>query len=90
MKQVYEQPIQERLVDLIREYDGLRDRKGRDNKRAVEITHEVEVIGSTAAFFGGFEGMEQLHDAAEQIVGNDNSVGYWVNRMWDGIGGWLA
>ncbi|MEW5891250.1 MAG: hypothetical protein AB1768_19955 [Pseudomonadota bacterium] len=77
------------LVEMVREYEkpDQDERRGDTGKVLLE---KIRTAGRTAAFFGGFDGMKQLHDAAEALVANDNSVGYWLNRMWDGIGGWWA
>ena len=75
-------PIEQHLVDLVREWDGMDSAERRDSARGKAIL--------PAAFFGGFDGMKKLHDAAEEIVGFDNSVGFWINRLWDGIGGWCS
>lgn len=72
-------PIEQTLVDLVKNLDEER------NDAAIE---KIRLIGSTAAFFGGYPAMEKLHDAAEVLVGNDNSVGSRLNGLWDGIGGW--
>lgn len=92
----------EQLVDWVREFDALKDqRRGMTYRDPMELrdgldaridalAERVQVVGLTAAFFGGFEGMRSLHDAAEALVGRDNSVGFHLNRLWDGIGGWWA
>lgn len=71
--------IEKTLVDLVQQYAEDRDE---------ETKEKIRLIGSTAAFFGGFNAMNQLHDAAERLVGNDNSIGGRLNGLWDGIGGW--
>jgi hypothetical protein len=83
-------PIDHHLFTLVREWDRMEQDERRDSARGKAIRHDIELIGQTAAFFGGFDGMKKLHDAAEQIVGFDNSVGFWINRLWDGIGGWCS
>jgi hypothetical protein len=62
--------------------------KSLDEDRNEAVIEKIRLIGTTAAFFGGFHAMEKLHDAAEALVGNDNSVGSRLNGLWDGIGGW--
>ena len=84
------QPIEQHLVDLVREWDGMDSAERRDSARGKAILPDILLIGQTAAFFGGFDGMKKLHDAAEEIVGFDNSVGFWIHRLWDGIGGWCS
>lgn len=77
------------LVALVKQYDQM-DRDKRESTVGVTLRDHIRVAGATAAFFGGFDAMEQLHNAAEELVGGNNSVGYWLNYMWDGIGGWNA
>lgn len=77
------------LVELVRTYEGMSSRE-RESDEAKLLLAKVHAAGYTADFFGGFDGMRRLHDAAEELVGNDNSVGYWLNYMWNGIGRWLA
>lgn len=77
------------VCDLVRQFAEL-PRCDQDGVVGRALFDKLRTIGRTAAFFGGIEAMNQLHDAAEACVGNDNSVGYWLNQMWDGIGGWWA
>lgn len=77
------------LAQLALQYENL-SRSEQEKGAGKEIVNKVQTIGRTAAWFGGFDAMKQLHDAAEETVGNDNSVGYQLNWMWDGIGGWWA
>ena len=72
----------------------LRDLRGRSdyvaNARRDHLYEQLRLVGMTAAFFGGYGAMKRLHDAAEDLVGNTNEVGYIINRAWDMVGGWLA
>jgi len=77
------------VCDLVRQYDEL-PRRDQDGVAGNALRDKVRTIGRVAAYFGGFDAMKKLHDAAEDAVGNDNSVGYWLNQFWDGIGGWWA
>lgn len=79
--------IEQTIVELAKEFNSLGRIYGRE---ANEIVVKLQLIGQTAAFFGGFDGMTRLHDAAEALVGRDNSVGYTLNQAWHGIGGWWA
>jgi hypothetical protein len=80
--------IEQHIVDLVKEFEAITNR--RDSARAQAILKELKTIGQTAAFFGGYDGMKQVHDAAEKLVGNTNDVGYWLNNIWDGIADWYA
>lgn len=77
------------LVAMVREF-GSMDKGERKEEKGRELLGKIRVSGHTAAFFGGYEAMKQLHDAAEELVGNDNSIGRVLNNEWDGIGGWWA
>lgn len=77
------------LVQMVREYEQMSQNE-RKNIAGIVLLGKIHTAGRTAAFFGGYDSMKQLHDAAEKLVGSDNSVGYWLNLMWDGIGGWWA
>lgn len=77
------------LVTLVKRYDDM-DSDTRQSKVGIALRDHIRVAGATAAFLGGFDAMKQLHNAAEELVGSNNSVGYWLNYMWDGIGGWAA
>lgn len=78
--------IQHHIVELVKQYDAL----DRDDPEVQKLVDQLRLIGRTAAFFGGYAGMIKLHDAAEALVGKNNSVGYHLNQLWDGIGGWWA
>lgn len=84
-----ERPIETVLIDLVREWDGM-DKQQRQGARGQAIRHDIRLIGQTAAFFDGFGGMVKLHNAAERLVGNDNSVGLHLNLLWDRIDSWCS
>lgn len=77
------------LMEMVQEYAAMTERQQR---RVVGqlIVEKIHTVGHTAAFFGGWEAMKKLHDAAVELENADNRVGYWLNLMWDGIGGWWA
>lgn len=81
--------IEHYLVAAIKTWDGMTPDERR-SLTGLALRKEVKTIGMTAAFFGDYDGMKKLHDACEALVGNDNSVGYWLNTMWDGIGSWCS
>jgi hypothetical protein len=81
--------IEHYLVAAIKTWDGMTPDERR-NPAGLALRNEVKAIGMTAAFFGDYDAMKRLHDAAEDLVGNDNSVGYWLNTMWDQIGDWCS
>jgi hypothetical protein len=83
-------PIAQHIVALVQEWDRMDTEQRRNSGRGKGILHDIHLIGQTAAFFGDYDGMKELHDAAEALVGRDNSVGYWLNTMWDGIGSWQS
>ncbi len=85
------QPIEQTVVEITRELDTLRGKNSsRDQERRDELYLQMRLIGATAAFYGGFDAMKKLHDAVEQLVGNTNESGYYINRAWDMVGGWAA
>ena len=82
--------IEKKLVALVQEFKSLQGASDEESSIRQDIIREhIELIGETAAFYGGFRGMIDLHDAAEELVGCDNSIGYHLNEMWAGIGRWL-
>lgn len=88
-KHPYPGAIEAILCDLCLEFAKM-DRREQDGASGLALSRQIRLIGRTANFCGGFDAMKKLHDAAENAVGNDNSVGYWLNLFWDGIGGWWA
>lgn len=78
------------------EYLDFRNRNGWDNtsdqrspaekERAKIALEKFRLIGSTAAFFGGYTAMLALNDAI--VAGGGDSK--WVNQMWDGIADWVS
>lgn len=71
------------LADLVESYI-----KAIDNEDSVtrdKLAEQIKIAGKSAAFFGGFEAMTLLHDGAVDI---NPDAGYYLNRLWDGIGGW--
>ena len=58
--------------------------------RRDELYTQLRLIGATAAFYGGHDAMKKLHDAAEELVSQSNESGFYINRAWDMIGGWMA
>jgi hypothetical protein len=46
----------------------------------------IQLIGLTAHFFGGFEGMTRLHNAFGKGGGDTSKL----NRFWDRVGAWSA
>ena len=77
------------LVALVQAFERL-DSSQRRSAEGQALKEKIQIAGMTASFFGGFAAMKRLHDAAEALVGNDNSIGYRLNYMWDGIRGWSA
>jgi len=75
-----------RLVALVREFEELSSAE-RGDAEGQALKTQIRLAGLCASFFGGYDGMKRLHDAAEQLVGNDNSIGFRLNYMWDGVGG---
>jgi hypothetical protein len=84
-----ERPIENVLIELVQEWDDM-DKQQRQGARGQAILHDIRLIGQTADFFGGFDGMKKLHDATERMVGNTNAVGFHLNLLWDRIGSWCS
>ena len=82
-------PIEQHLIDLVQSWERMNPAE-RKTDYGRGVRHDIELVGQTAAFFGNYDGMKALHDAAEALVGGDNSVGFYLNAMWDGIGGWCS
>lgn len=83
--------IQEKLIALARQLITLRgDHSEKAESERDLVREKIQIIGLTAAFFGGFHGMTKLHDACEAMTGNRNEIGEVLNRAWDGIGDWCS
>lgn len=83
------------LVTLVRDYaqqigGGHPLSLSDDDEEAKRMVRQIRLVAWGAVFIGGFGALRELHDAAESTVGNDNSIGFYLNHLWDGIGGWLA
>ena len=73
--------IQHELIELVNKMIGLEgDSSEQANLERDQVREKIQMIGRTAAFFGGFGGMAQLHDACEDLTGNRNVIGYELNR----------
>ena len=84
-----QKPIEETIVEMTRELAELRGQSDPEiDARRDELYSRLRLIGATAAFYGGYDAMKKLHDAAERLVGNSNKAGYYISRAWDMIGGW--
>lgn len=65
---------------------GDRTKTSADENEDKEGLNAIRLIGLTADFFGGFDGMTRLHNAFEKSGGNT----YKMNRFWDQIGTWCS
>lgn len=80
--------IENELIQLTQTIARLRgDHSAQAENERDAAREKIHIIGRTAAFFGGFDGMTKLHDACEVI---SPGTGSELNRAWDGIGGWWA
>ena len=75
--------IQNQLIDLARDMIRLRgDRSAAADAERDQVREKIEIIGRTAAFFGGFDGMTKLHNECEAMTGKTNEIGDVLNREW--------
>lgn len=83
--------IQEQLIGLCGDMVRLRGiSTDKANADRDQVREKIQIIGRTAAFFAGFDGMTKLHNACETMTGNRNEIGDVLNHAWDCIGGWCA
>lgn len=83
--------IAEQLIGLARNIILLRgDTSSEANEERELILEKIQIIGRTAAFFGGFDSMKKLHDTCEAMTCNRNEIGNVLNWAWDNIGGWCS
>lgn len=83
--------IEEQLIGLVRDMIRLRgDTSSSAETERDQVREKIQIIGRTAAFFGGFDGMTKLHDKCEAMTGNRNEIGGVLNLAWDRIGGWCS
>ena len=80
-----------RAVQLVNDYHDIEyeTRNDHQNKKANELrlqalAKELEIIGETAAFFGGYRAMLELNHAIIEAGGHSATL----NEMWWGICGW--
>lgn len=85
-----ELPIEQTILEMTRELESLRHQGDSAMPRREELFKQLRLIGMTASFFGGWDAMKKLHDAAENLVGNTNQAGFYLNNAWDMIGDWVA
>lgn len=81
--------IEGQLIALARRMSEMRGESNVDAERDA-VREAIRTIGRTAAFFGGYDAMKQLHDAVEDMTGATNEIGFELNFAWSGIGGWWA
>lgn len=77
------------LVHKVKQWDKMSEQE-REGPVGTTLYLEIRAAGHAASFFGGYDGMKALHDACEDLVDDDNSVGGHLNHLWDMIGGWLS
>lgn len=83
--------IPEQLIGLVRDIIRLRgDTSLEANKERELVLEKIQIIGRTATFFGGFDGMKKLHDTCEAMTCNRNEIGNVLNSAWDNIGDWCS
>ncbi len=74
-----------RLAMLLTDWDKMsQDEKTSDAGRIVAA--EIRGIGQGVSYLGGYDGMHRLETETAR-VGAPTS---YLNRMWDGIGDWVA
>jgi hypothetical protein len=77
------------LVTLVQEYEAMSS-AARLGPAGQAVRERIRVIGEAADYFEGFEGMQRLLREAESRVGDDGSMGRWLDGMWDRVGEWVS
>jgi len=72
--------------DILHELKILVDRTPLPARMDNPDLHAIQLIGRTAHFFGGFDGMTRLHNAFQKAGGDTGKL----NRFWDRVGAWSA
>lgn len=74
-----------RLAELLQAWHAMSpaDKAGEAGRA---VLAEIRGMGQAAAYFGGWEAMQQL-DTAVSLVGGPTDL---LNELWDGIGAWVA
>jgi hypothetical protein len=77
------------LVALVQQYAAMSsaDHQG---PTGYAVRERIRVIGEAADYFEGFEGMQRLLREAESRVGDDGSMGRWLDSIWDRVGEWIS
>lgn len=74
-----------RLAELLKAWDAM-TRADRESHEGRVLIAEVRGFGQAAAYFAGWEGMQNLDRAVAQAGGPNGHL----NELWDGIGVWCA
>lgn len=77
------------LVSLVQQYAAMSN-TDRQGPAGQSIRERIRAIGEAADYFEGFEGMQRLLREAESKVGDDGSMGRWLDGIWDRIGEWVS
>lgn len=77
------------LVSLIQQYAAMSS-ADRQEPAGQSLRDRIRAIGEAADYFEGFEGMQRLLREAESRVGEDGSMGRWLDGIWDRIGEWVS
>lgn len=79
------QPAAERLAQLLRRWDEMTFQRSDTSERRALLA-DIRAVGTAAAMLGSFGAMTALDDATRRTGVSTSDL----NRLWDGIGGWMA
>lgn len=87
---VGEKLIVEQLVEMLVKVRGLRDVHGTNRRHEAGLIAQVQLVGHTANYFGGYEAMSKLYSDVDRDAPRGDDIGSILDKAWHGIGTWLS
>lgn len=85
-----EKVIVEKLIELLVQVRGLREVHGTNRKFEENLILEIQLVGHTANYFGGYEAMSKLYSDVDGAAPKGDDLGSILDKAWHGIGTWLS
>lgn len=85
-----EKLIVEQLVEMLVKVRSLREVHGTNRQPEVGLIVQIQLVGHTANYFGGYEAMSKLYSDVDRVAPRGNDIGSILDKAWHGIGTWLS